>query len=119
MDTTLSSPTIAPREPVATSGSRPAAAISGAHLPLEEQVAVVNQHADAPTLTDKVGDGSQAPVPQSATEAGRALQNAVAASDEWLDAGRTAVRANPLLAIGGAALIGAALSIAISQTVRR
>lgn len=119
MDTTFSSAANAAREPVTTSDSRTAPALSGAHRPLEEQVAAVNQHADAPTLTDQVGGGSPLGVSHAATEAGRSLQNAVAASDEWLDAGRTAVRANPLLAVGGAALIGVALSLATARAVRR
>lgn len=119
MDTTFSSPGGAAREPVTTSDSRTVFALSGAHRPLEEQVAAVNQHADAPTLTDQVGHGSPPRVSHAATEAGRSLQNAVAASDEWLDAGRTAVRANPLLAVGGAALIGVALSLATARAVRR
>jgi len=88
--------------------------LSGAQRPLEEQIAAVNRHADAPTLTDQVSD-----IAAASSAAGQALQNAVAASDEWLDAGRTVVRAHPLLAIGGAALIGLALSLATSRAVRR
>ncbi len=109
MNTTLSSP-------ITSLQRDPDAAASGAHRSPEEQETAANQHADAPILTDQVADE---PVRDLLNEAAPALQNARAVSDEWLEAGRTVVRTNPLLAIGGAALIGVALTLATSRVIRR
>lgn len=108
MDTSL--PT-APEADSRTDSPRPV----GAQRPIEEQARAVNRHEDAPTLTDQVVDG----LPADAAAMFEKLQQMLGTPDEWMDASRTMVRANPLLAIGGAALVGAAIGVLASRLRER
>ena len=99
--------------------SQPSATASGAHSPLSEQATAVNDHSEKVSVTRRIVDGLASDASSIAVAVEETLTDVVESPEEWVAAGRTVVRRNPLLAIGGAALIGLAAGIVATRAATR
>lgn len=103
----------------AIDGKAPAASATGAQHSLAEQANAINDHEERVSVTRRVIDGLASDAATIGVTVEQTLEDIASSPEEWVDASRTVVRANPLLAVGGAALIGIAIGVLASRTVNR